>query len=92
MSAIIKACAAFAVVIFAAHGHAREALPYCGEAKWLDTYLRKHGFVPFHDYAFKSGAAIRSYRFMGDTLVMALTPEGQGCLLPMGMLQQPFRR
>lgn len=63
--------------------------PYCKNAWWFDRYLRQHGFAPDDELTFKSGAVIRRYRFMGDMLWMAATPDGRGCLLPMGMPRQP---
>lgn len=63
--------------------------PYCQDAKWFDQYLRKNGFTPDDELTFKSGAVLKRYRFMGDMLWMAVTPDGRGCLLPMGMLRLP---
>lgn len=63
--------------------------PYCKDATWFDGYLRHNGFVPDDSLTFKSGTVITRYRFLGDTLWLAVTPDGRGCLLPMGMLRQP---
>lgn len=65
--------------------------PFCKDATWFDSYLRNNGFVPDDTLIFKNGTVITRYRFMGDTLFLAVTPDGKGCLLPMGMLQQPPR-
>jgi hypothetical protein len=62
--------------------------PYCTNGKWFDEYLRKNGFQPDDRFEFKSGASITRYRFLGDVLWLAVTPEGRECLLPMGMLRQ----
>lgn len=63
--------------------------PYCQDAKLFEEYLRKNGFTSDDELTFKSGAVLKRYRFMGDMLWMAVTPDGGGCLLPMGMLRQP---
>jgi hypothetical protein len=62
--------------------------PYCRDAKWFDAYLRKNGFAPDDSITFRSGAVITRYRFLGDMLWLAVTPDGRGCLLPLGMLGQ----
>lgn len=63
--------------------------PYCRDAHWFDAYLRKNGFTPDDSLTFRSGAVITRYRFLGDMLWLAVTPDGRACLLPMGMLRQP---
>ncbi|WP_143440538.1 hypothetical protein [Hyphomicrobium sp. GJ21] len=62
---------------------------FCKDAAWFDQYLRKNGFVPDDEITFQSGAVIKRYRFLSDMLWLAVTPDGRGCLLPMGMLRQP---
>lgn len=85
---ILTRIAASALVFCASPTIDAAKLPYCKDANDIDRYLRDNNFVQDDSITLRNGMVLLRYRFLADFVWMAKLPNGRGCLLPYGRLNQ----